>query len=187
MTLRSLGLATFASVVTLVVIACTGEETGTLADPAFEGVEWVQRGIGVEYTIASSGVRESILRGDTIFSYGENGRDSTVVIGLHLEIYDAAGLLRATILSDSGWLHPYLSQLEARGEAKLSIPAEDRVIESDTMFFDYQEPGQVTSDMFTRIIDPEKVICGTGFVSDLEFRNVQVSQMRTGSAQCSGG
>ena len=179
-------LACCLAVIGGVLSGCNPEETGVIADPAFEGVTWVQRGVGVEYTIENNGVRSSILIADTAYSYGINGQDSTVVVGMLLQVFDAQGVVRATVNADGGWMHPFSKQMIARGSAELEIPALERVIHSENMYFDYSGVGSARSDLFTRMVDVERTICGTGFQSNLEFTDTQVFEMRTGQAQCGG-
>jgi LPS export ABC transporter protein LptC len=168
----------------LALSACEPEPTGTLADPTLDDVQWVQRGIGVRYQVTVGGVRTSTLDADTTYSFGSDGQDSIVMSGMRLDLFEDNGAAQAYITSRTGMMVPLSQLMYARGNAVLDIPAEQRRIESDTMYFDPRGEGLVRSDVFTIMIDAEKTVCGTGFVSDLGFRNIEISGMMSGDQFC---
>lgn len=150
--------------------ACTTEtEEGPATE--LEAINADEIVYGVSRRLTQEGVQEALLYADSMFMW----RDSTyaLVIGLTLLVFDEQGRRRANINADGGRLSTATTELTARGNAILRIPATDQEIRTEELHFAPEED-RVWSDEPIVMREAGCVIEGDRFQADMSFDNVRI-------------
>ena len=126
---------------------------------------------GVTKNISREGIREAVLRADSMFMWNDSSH--VLIQGLSLRVYDERGGLRATITSTLGRLIEATDELTATGNALLRIPVEDREIRSSELHF---SPGnnRVWSDSSVVMRQGNCELKGDGLEARLTFDEVRI-------------
>jgi hypothetical protein len=99
-------------------------------------------------------------------------------------VFTEDGVPRATVTADRGRMEQGTSQtMLAQGNVILILPAEDRRIESEELWYDGE---RVWSDSATTYRNNGRVTRGSCFRSNLSFTEVEVCSIR-GAADLGGG
>ncbi len=131
---------------------------------------------GMRSVIAVEGVREGMVRADTAYFYEDSA--NVELRQLSLTVYTEGGLERALVTAEQGWLNLDTNQMVARGNAVLTVRAENRIIESAELHYDPNED-RIWSDSATVQRYEGTVSEGSSFESNLDFTNVLIRNMRT--------
>ncbi len=156
--------------------ACEGPTESATVAADLEAIGADQMVMEMVSFLSASGVREGRIEADTAFLYN----DSALVAmrGMNLVFYDEQGRLRATITSQAGRLNENTDQMVATGNVVLIVHADGRRIETEELNYD---PGRdrLWSDSATVQRMPDGTVTrGSAFESDLDFRNVRITNPR---------
>ena len=135
---------------------------------------------GMSQYVTVEGVREALLYADTAYTF-EDSTDVDVR-SLRLTLYNATGVERAVITADRGSIDLNTQRMAAFGNVVLTIPEQDRRIESPELNYDPNRD-RIWSDTSTVMIHQGRRFTGDSFESDLGFTSVKVygARGRTGS------
>jgi LPS export ABC transporter protein LptC len=160
----------------LVGVSACGGPTGPVNEQ-YESLPADQVTFGVEHTITVSGVRQALLRSDTVLMYN----DSSMVHlrGVNLDIYTEDGALRATLTSLSGELDNSTRRMIARGNVVLVVQGpQGRTVWTEELHYDPQQK-RIWSDVRTRTRTARgDELTGDGFTSDEQFQNFDIRAPR---------
>ncbi len=125
---------------------------------------------GEHVFLNAEGVRASRLVFDTMYQW----RDSTDhhLRGVDLRVFQENGFERAHVTSARGRMDPRGERLVAEGDVVLVIPADDRRLETGELHYD-PDNERIWSDSSFVMTFQGRVIRGSSFISDIEFRNFQ--------------
>ncbi|MEX2530324.1 MAG: LPS export ABC transporter periplasmic protein LptC [Gemmatimonadota bacterium] len=159
----------------LVMVAC--EEEADIATISSEVVALDADFIvfGGEQYITQGGKTEAHVQYDTAFQW----MDSTAVAlrQLRLTVFHEDGSERAHVTSRSGTLDQLTNQMVARGNVVMVVPGDGITLRTEELHYDPQA-GQIWSDTVWTMQRPDRMLSGTSFTSDLEFRNFQARGQR---------
>jgi len=167
-----------ALVAAVTVSACGDESTRPVVPPELEGIEATSIQYGFRFNMTREGVREARATADRAFVF----QDSTVVHldgNVRLLSYDPdTGRELAEVTSEWGRLNLSSNAMLARGNAVLVIREDERRIESPELHY-APERNQIWSDSASVMYTDERIIEGSGFESDLQFRQPTIRNPRT--------
>lgn len=178
MTLKGSMLRPMAVILSLALSGCEGESREVPLSPDLEAMEADNVVYGLEHVMTRNGVREAIVRADTAFFF----RDSTIVMlrgQVHLTSFDTErGDEIADVTAEWGRLNSSNNALLARGNAVLKIRAQGRRIESAELHY-APDRDRIWSDSASVMYMEDRIIRGSGFDSDLNFRRPTIRNART--------
>ena len=156
--------------------ACQEETATTLISEELLEMEADQVMFDVLTNISVEGVREANVEADTAYLW----RDSSSVSlrQVRLTLFDEAGRERALVTSESGLLDERTQKMIARGNVVLVVDDGVRRIESAEIHYEPQQ-NRIWSDSATVMTEGNRVVEGSAFESDVDFRNVVVRNSRT--------
>jgi LPS export ABC transporter protein LptC len=159
--------------------ACSPEIETPLAPPETQAITADNVIFGMVTFITATGVREGRIRADTAFIYA----DSAVADLRQMQIvfYGEDGRPSATVTGVHGEWNQETEEMVARGDVVLEIHSDSSRIESQEIHYD---PGmdRIWSDSSTvRTMSDGAVSSGSSFESDMSFENVLIRDMRGGS------
>lgn len=127
---------------------------------------------GVVFQMTHRFTQEGVLQAMVIADTAIQWHDSTAVAlrVVNLRVFDEDGSERAHVTSRSGTLDTRTERMTAHGDVILVIPAEERTIESQELHYDPRGE-RIWSDSSFVMHHQGRVLRGTSFTSDLEFRN----------------
>ncbi len=161
--------------VLLVMVACEEErDIATISsDVVALDADFIV--FGGEQYITQGGRTEAHVRYDTAFQWV----DSTAVAlrQLRLTVFFEDGSERAHVTSNSGTLDQRTDQMVARGNVVMVVPGDGITLRTEELHYDPQA-GQIWSDTAWTMQRPGRMLSGTSFTSDLEFRNFQARGQR---------
>jgi LPS export ABC transporter protein LptC len=163
-----------AGIAAALLLGCQGEDgvrPGAVGAPLeFMGADAVLMGGEHTYTNAE-GIRSAHLNFDTIFQW----RDSLdwALRGVDLTVYGETGAIRAHVTAVRGAMDPRGERLMAQGDVVLTVPGEDRRLETPELHYD-PNGERIWSDSSFVMTFQGRPLRGRGFTSDLEFRNFTV-------------
>ena len=131
---------------------------------------------GMSSVITVEGVREGMVRADTAYFYEDSA--NVELRQLSLTVYTEEGRERALVTAEQGWLNLDTNEMVARGNAVLTVRAENRIIESAELHYD-PSADRIWSDSATVQRYQGTVSEGSSFESNLDFTNVLIRNMRT--------
>jgi LPS export ABC transporter protein LptC len=157
------------------LVACGGP-TGPVNEH-YESLPADQVTFGVEHTITVSGVRQALLRSDTVLMY--NDSSMVQLRGVNLDIYTEEGTLRATLTALSGALDNSTRRMIARGNVVLVVQGpQGRTVWTEELHYDPQQK-RIWSDVRTRTRTQRgDELTGDGFSSDEQFQNFDIRSPR---------
>lgn len=153
---------------------CQAEENIPVAPDALLNMGADQMLIGIEHIFRQNGVRRAVMTADTVFMWDDS--TSTSLRNLHMTSYSETGEIRATVTSERGTQDG--DRMVARENVVLIIPEDNRRIESAELHYD-PNGDRIWSDSATVMYEGDRIIRGTAFNSDLQFRNVTVQGTTT--------
>lgn len=159
--------------------ACTEEDAHPIASAALLELDADHMTVGMDHEMTQDGVRYAHLRADTAFYYA----DSTewALRQVDMTVFTTTGAERATMTALRGVLDEETEAMVARGNVVLLLPDRNGRLESSELHYDPVRR-RFWSDSATIWREGTQVSRGSGFESDLEFRNVTVR-----GASSSGG
>jgi LPS export ABC transporter protein LptC len=165
---------------TLMFSACEKEVVRPVVAPELEAMKADVVTYGFEYLLTREGTREAVAFADEAYSY----EDSTVVHlrkNVRLVSYAAkTGLPMAEVTADWGRLNLSNNALLARGHAVLVLEEDGRRIESSELHY-APEQNRIWSDSASVMYSQGRIIEGSGFESDLQFKRPTIRNARTRS------
>jgi len=170
--------------------ACSEEPTGTTTEATFALRDYLISN-GFEFTSTVDGVRNADVVADSAWSW----QDSTVtyLFGVQMDFFDSLGVASARLTSQQARLDAETQDMVATGNATLRVLELNYLIQSPELYYS-PESDQIRSDTVTRAQLDGKLLTGTRFVSDLQFRNIEIDspvgaipQIRTDTAGAAGG
>jgi LPS export ABC transporter protein LptC len=158
-------------VLALVAGACSEEPETPVAASELQELEADQAVFGMRMYITVEGIREALLYADTAYTY----RDSVEidVRSLQLTLYGETGNERAFVTANRGAVDPNTQRMQARGNVVLTIPEQNRRIESSQLNYDPNRD-RIWSDTATVMIHDGRRSTGDAFESDLDFTSVRI-------------
>ncbi|MGH7474676.1 MAG: LPS export ABC transporter periplasmic protein LptC [Longimicrobiales bacterium] len=161
----------------VVLLGACAQQGGTEPEALalFDGVDADQVIIGLDQWLTREGVRRAQIQGDTAYVFTDSSR--VQLRGVNVLMYDEGGRQNANLTSLSGVLDTRTEAMVARGEVVLTTAAGNRRIMTEELHYDPQS-GRIWSEVETTMVEDGSRITGTGFTSDTEFRNVQVTNPR---------
>jgi LPS export ABC transporter protein LptC len=160
----------------LVLGGCGSQEDAPVVSPDLLEMDADGVMYGMRSMITVEGVREGMVRSDTAYFYEDSSR--VELRQLSLTVYTEEGRERALVTAERGWLNVDTNEMVARGNAVLTVRADNRIIESAELNYD-PNGDRIWSDS-TTVQRYEGVVSeGSSFESDLEFTNVLIRNMRT--------
>jgi len=143
--------------------------TATAADSADQILE------GMDFNMTTDGVRRTRVLADTAYVY-----ELTQIARLKnvkVTFYDASGLERSTVTSDSGMYQTRDGSMEAWGNVVGTTPDGKR-LQTEQLRYDARahEISSTKPFVFTKPGQPGQHLEGNGFTSDPEFANVRARQ-----------
>ncbi len=124
--------------------------------------------------LTEGGVLRSFVEADTAYVY-----QNTSTMNLRrfkVRMLDAQGNLQSTLTADSGVYATYSGKLDARGHV-LVESTDGRKLRTEHLIYD-KTANQIKSDTTFSYESPTERGSGNGFLSDINFRNVQIDQPR---------
>ncbi|TVR53124.1 MAG: LPS export ABC transporter periplasmic protein LptC [Gemmatimonadales bacterium] len=127
---------------------------------------------GVVFQMTHRFTQEGVLQAMVIADTAIQWHDSTAVAlrVVDLRVFDEDGSERAQVTSRRGTLDTRTERMTAQGNVVMVIPADDRTIESQELHYDPRGE-RIWSDSAFVMRHQGRVLRGTSFTSDLEFRN----------------
>ncbi|HKK94373.1 MAG TPA: LPS export ABC transporter periplasmic protein LptC [Longimicrobiales bacterium] len=166
-------LLPLAAVAVLGLAACEEESTGVVADPSDFIPTDYQITSGFEFTSTVDGVRNAEVVADSTWQWTDSS--SVRLFGVQMNFFDSLGIASARLTSQEARLDVESQDLEARGNAVLNVFARNATIQSPVLYYS-PEQNEIRSDTVTRAVIDGDPLTGTTFVSDLQFRNITVTQ-----------
>lgn len=151
--------------------ACQEQSTGVETDSAEFIPTDYQITNGFQFTSTVDGVRNAEVVADSTWQWA----DSVRMFGVQMNFFDSLGVASARLTSQEARLDVETQDLEARGNAVLNVFARDATIQSPVLYYS-PEQNEIRSDTVTRAVIDGDPLTGSTFVSDLQFRNITVSQ-----------
>ncbi len=169
--------AIWIAVLTIVPLAACREDTVPPVVPEdLRNMEADQVMYGVETNMGVEGVREAFVQADTAFLWQDS---STVSLRqVRLTLFDENGRERAVVTALSGLLDDTSQRMVARGDVVLVVRQGNREIRSQELHYDPRQD-RIWSDSATVMKEGNRIVEGTAFESDVEFRNLVVKNGRT--------
>ncbi|MFQ5536582.1 MAG: LPS export ABC transporter periplasmic protein LptC [Gemmatimonadota bacterium] len=158
--------------------ACDEPTNTPVASPDLMAMQADQVMYDMVSYLTASGVRQGRVQADTAYVYTDSSK--IVIRGLQLVFYNEDGRARATVTAREGEINQTTDAMVARGNVVLVVHEDGRKIESPELHYD-PDRDKIWSDSTT--VQTEKdgtVTRGSAFESDLEFRNVRISNIRGG-------
>lgn len=124
--------------------------------------------------LTEGGVLRSFLEADTAYVYQNEQRMKLRVFKVRM--LDAQGNLQSTLTADRGEYLTPTGKLDARGHV-LVESTDGRHLRTEHLIYD-KGANQIKSDTVFTYESHEVKGGGNGFVSDIDFRNIQVNQPR---------
>ncbi len=134
---------------------------------------------GMFQEITKEGVLGARVEADTAY-YWQNP-DTVALFGMRLIVYDEMGRPKANVTALRGSLDLATERMTAFGDVVLVVRDNDQRLETAELYYDPPR-NRIWSDSATVMTEGSTVTRGTGFESDVEFRNVTIR-----NAQVSGG
>jgi LPS export ABC transporter protein LptC len=169
--LRTVAATCGAFVCIVSVSACSDDSARPVASTTLIELDADHMTIGMDHEMTQDGVRYAHLRADTAFYYA----DSTEWSMRHVDmtIFTTTGAEQATLTSLTGVLDEETEAMIARGDVVMIIPDRDGRLESSELHYDPLRK-RFWSDSATVWREGSQTSRGTGFESDLDFKNVTV-------------
>jgi|GEM_PF-6653343 len=166
-------LVPLVATVAVLLAACEDESTGVVTDPAgFTPTDYqITNGFGFTSTV--EGVRNAEVVADSTWQWSDS--TSVRLFGVQMNFFDTLGVASARLTSQEARLDMETQDLEARGNAVLNVFARPATIQSPVLYYLPQQD-EIRSDTVTRAVIDGDRLTGSTFVSDLQFRNITVSQ-----------
>ncbi len=153
--------------------ACQDPSTGVVTDSADFIPTDYQITNGFQFTSTVDGVRNAEVVADSTWQWADSS--SVRMFGVQMNFFDSLGVSSARLTSQEARLDVESQDLEARGNAVLNVFARDATIQSPVLYYS-PERNEIRSDTVTRAVIEGDPLTGSTFVSDLQFRNITVSQ-----------
>lgn len=164
------------------LVACQDETSLPVVSemPDFLGADMVT--MGGSHTITNAeGIRTVILDFDTMFQWNDSVNQA--LRGVDLTVFYEDGSERASVTSLRGVFNPELEELTAQGNVVLTLPDQDRSLETQELHYD-PNADQLWSDSSFVMYEGTRTIPGRSFRSDLDFRNFRICGPRAASGDC---
>jgi LPS export ABC transporter protein LptC len=136
----------------------------------FRGADGIIMG-GTTVITNREGIRSARLQFDTAFQWTDSIHQS--LRGVDLMVFNEDGSERARVISLRGRFQPQEQSLTASGSVVLTVPSDDRTLETEELHYD-PELEQLWSDSAFVMTERGTRYEGTAFTSDLEFQDFRV-------------
>ena len=134
---------------------------------------------GMASYITKEGVREGRIEADTAYLFVDSTkyelRSMTIVF------YDEYGRPRATVTGREGEWQQALDRMVARGDVVLEVHTDGRVVKSQELYYDASRDRIWSDSATTMTLADGTLTRGSSFESDLEFRNMEIRDIRGGA------
>jgi len=131
---------------------------------------------GMTSFMTANGIREGRVEADTAFMYADSARAK--LRQMRIVFYNEDGTEKATVEGTSGEWDQNTDMMLARGDVLLVVHSDGRRIESAEIHYLPSEE-KIWSDSATvQTLANGRVTRGSSFESDMEFRNVRISNIR---------
>ena len=175
-----LGLRCGPRLATLMLVAglgaCEAPTNGAVASHELLEMGADQVVLGMSMFMSTSGIRQGKVEADTAFMYADSAKAK--LRRLRIVFFDENGAERATVTGTAGEWDRNTDRMWAQGDVVLIVHADGRRIESAEMVYDPTEQ-EIWSDSATvQTLANGRVTRGSSFRSDMEFRNVQIQNIR---------
>lgn len=155
---------------TLVLAACSGQQTPPVVQESFLPDSAEQMMFGVTFKLTEQGVRRADVKSETTLLYNDATRAE--LKGVNTTFYTAAGESEAVLTAREGTYIIRLQTMEARGDVVV-VSADGRKLETQQLKYDPAR-NEITSDSAFTLTDAERITEGVGFVSDPEMTQIRV-------------
>ena len=156
--------------------ACEAPTNGAVASHELLEMGADQVVLGMTMFMTSGGIRQGRVEADTAFMYADSAKAK--LRRLRIVFFDENGAERATVTGTAGEWDRNTDRMWAQGDVVLIVHADGRRIESAEMVYD-PEMEEIWSDSATvQTLANGRVTRGSSFRSDMEFRNVQILNIR---------
>lgn len=122
--------------------------------------------------LTENGVLRSFVEADTAYVY--QNTQITELRHFTVRMLDAHGNLQSTLTADRGIYTVYSGKLDARGNV-LVVSTDGRQLRTEHLIYD-KAANQIKSDTTFTYSSPTERGSGKSFLSDIEFRNLTVTE-----------
>lgn len=155
--------------------SCSSEESTPLVSEELERMDADNVLFGMVHYMTTDGVREAQVTADTAYFWNDS---STVALrNLRLTVFTETGLEKATVTGIQGTLDTRTDRMVAQGDVVLVVRDGGQRIETAELYYDPPR-NRIWSDSATVMTEGTRVTTGSGFESDVEFRNVRIRDAR---------
>jgi LPS export ABC transporter protein LptC len=159
--------------------ACGDEIQTPLADAETQSIEADNVLFGMVSFMTASGVREGRVSADTAYLYADSSMAS--LRQMQIVFYGEDGRPSATVTGVHGEYSPESDRMVARGDVVLEIHSDSSRIESQEIHYN-PEIDKIWSDSATvRTSADGSITSGSSFESDMSFENILIRDMRGGA------
>ena len=124
--------------------------------------------------ITNDGVLRSFVEADTAFMYQRS--QTTEMHRFTARFLDENGNLKSTLTADRGLYQTYSNKLDARGHVVV-VTTDGRKLATEHLIYD-KMANQIKADTAFVYDSKTEHVTGTGFTSDVDFKNLKVEQPR---------
>lgn len=146
----------------------TPRETGERADSADQII------VGMITQLTENGVLRSYVEADTAYLY--QNHQTLSLRRLRIRLLGAQGNLTSTLSANQGIYNSLTGRLDARGDVLVETP-DGRRLRTQHLIYD-KASNRVESDSAFTFESPTEQGSGSSFRSDIEFKNLEVSNPR---------
>jgi len=122
--------------------------------------------------ITEKGVLRSFVEADTAYIY--QNQQQMDLRRFKVRMLDAQGNLQSTLTADRGLYASYVGKLDARGHVVVES-TDGRRLQTEHLIYD-KTANQIKSDTAFTYNSATERGSGNGFISDINFRNIQIEQ-----------
>jgi len=130
--------------------------------------------IGMSTQLTDKGVLRSFVEADTAYLY--QNPQYMDLRRFTVRMLDGQGNLQSTLTAERGRYESLTGKLDARGNVVVVSP-DGRKLMTEHLIYD-KTANQISSDSTFRYDGTDGTLSGNGFLSDIDFKNVQVRQPR---------
>ncbi|MDH5590697.1 MAG: LPS export ABC transporter periplasmic protein LptC [Gemmatimonadota bacterium] len=166
------------TIAALVVVACGNPTENTVAPGEIQEIQADFVTFDMTSYITTGGIRQAKVTADTAYIY--NDSSAVQLRGMELIFYDDDGRPRATVTALGGSLDQSTDRMLAQGDVVLLIHLDGRRVESQEIVYDPNQD-RLWSDSLTVLTEADGTVTrGSSFRSDMEFRNLRITDIRGG-------
>jgi LPS export ABC transporter protein LptC len=157
----------------LLFSACRDTDLTPTATAGYKDIPADQIIVNMEQYVTENGRQRALLRGDTAYVFDDSAKAH--VKKVNLTLFNEAGGERAQLTAREGDFSSTTQAMVARGNVVLVTRGGDsRTIESEELHYDPNQK-RIWSTKPTVMRSAGTVVRGSGFTSDEQFNNVQIT------------